>query len=192
MKLFVIVICFITLVIIRASSKKINGFTAFLYIAILFVASYVITSDLELHDITNRLGVSKEFFVIVSISIIVFVYWIGIKLRNKKGKEGVMSKLTDKKGGTLMSNKTDEELTQIVSDFTTSSLYNRSIQHQSSSSNEDLLLTPEDFRELVNFSSALEEMKVRGMIEGEMPDITLHLTPADKDDDSEYIFNKSK
>jgi hypothetical protein len=44
----------------------------------------------------------------------------------------------------------------------------------------------------MNFSTALEEMKKRGMIEDEIPDITLHITPTDKDDDSEYVFNNSK
>ena len=185
----ILIIASILLVIVRANNKRINSWTIFLCIAILGSSVFVVGNFVYPQYDYSNLQIAL-IHLIPPIVIIILAFWLGKVLRCDDDRKRVMTRRTNKKGA--MSNKTNEELAKIVSDFQTSSLYHKSIQHQSSSSDEDLPLTPEDFIELVNFSAALQEMKERGMIEGEIPSITLNMTPASEDDDSDYVFNKSK
>ena len=106
---------------------------------------------------------------------------------------GLKSKRTLKNADkrSIMSDRTDEELVEIYNDFKNTSFYNRCIQEYSSSNNDDIKLTPKDLVELVNYTSALEELKKRGMYKDKIPSFpTLIMSPADENDDSD--FNKTK
>jgi hypothetical protein len=178
------IIAFIVLVIIRANSTKISSFTVLCCVPLLGSAM-MITLNWEF---------PVALSVIASIVVLLLAFWIGKKLGNdspqsKRNFQYKRRERTNEEG--IMSKRTDEELSKIVSDFKMSSLYDRMIQHQSSPNTDDLFLTPEDLVVFVNFSAALEEIgKRRGMNEGEIPTFTLNLIPANKDDDSNYVFNK--
>jgi membrane protein implicated in regulation of membrane protease activity len=179
----IFIIAFIVLVIIRANNTKIGTFTVLWCISLLG-STVTITLIWEL---------PVFFSVIAPIAVLVLAFWIGKKLGNndtqtKRELKYRRREQTDEEG--IMSKRTDEELTKIANEFKISSTFKRMEQHQSSPNNDDLSLTPEDLVNLVNFSAALEELKKRGIFEGEIPPITLNLTSADKDDDSEYVFNK--